>query len=149
MSSSSDPHITFLRPAAFSDGEKKAMERFASVLCERVADGREFHCRVTGDMELRRLNLQFRGKDSASDILSFPGEGEYLGDLAISRQRAAAQAREFGHSLAKEIQILMLHGVLHLLGFDHERDRGKMSRLEREWRLKLDLPCGLIERVGT
>jgi probable rRNA maturation factor len=71
----------------------------------------------------------------------------YLGDLAISWQRARAQAREFGHSTEAEIQVLMLHGLLHLMGLDHETDDGRMSRTERRWRRALGLPAGLIERV--
>ena len=75
--------------------------------------------------------------------------GAHLGDLAISLPRARAQAREFGHGTAEEIQILMLHGVLHLLGMDHETDRGRMARVEKRWRARLDLPNGLIERVQS
>ena len=70
-----------------------------------------------------------------------------LGELADLRQRAAAQAREYGHSLETEIAVLMLHGVLHLLGMDHETDRGRMARAEARWRKKLRLPGGLIERA--
>jgi len=75
---------------------------------------------------------------------SHPG---YLGDLAISLGRARAQAREFGHTTEEEVRILMLHGVLHLAGMDHETDGGRMARAERRWRRALGLPTGLIERV--
>jgi probable rRNA maturation factor len=71
----------------------------------------------------------------------------FLGDIAISLGRARAQAREFGHSIEQEIQILMLHGVLHLCGHDHESDSGAMARAEKRWRSSLGLPNGLIERV--
>ncbi len=148
MSSHSEPHISFSHGCGFPAGEKQELEKFARTLRRELAGDREFHCRVTTDAELRRLNREFRGQDSATDVLSFPGEDEYLGDLAISRERADGQAREFGHSPSEEIRILMLHGVLHLLGFDHENDRGEMSNLERQWRLQLTLPAGLIERVG-
>lgn len=87
---------------------------------------------LTDDPRIRELNAQFRGKDSATDVLSFPsGEDEGpLGDLAISLDRAAQQAAEQGHGVAEEVEILLLHGVLHLLGHDHETDRGQMRRLE-------------------
>jgi probable rRNA maturation factor len=70
-----------------------------------------------------------------------------LGDLAISLARARAQARQFGHPIEQEVEILMLHGLLHLLGFDHETDRGQMARAEKRWRTRLGLATGLIERV--
>jgi len=72
-----------------------------------------------------------------------------LGDIAISLPRARAQAHEFRHSTEREIQILMLHGLLHLLGLDHETDRGRMARVEKRWRVRLGLPNGLIERVES
>jgi len=98
---------------------------------------------------LRRLNHEFLGKDYPADVLSFPsGEpGGSLGEIAISAGRAAAQARELGHTVEREICVLMLHGVLHLTGMDHERDRGRMARAETRWRQALGLPAGLIERV--
>ena len=71
----------------------------------------------------------------------------FLGDIAISLRRARAQAREFGHTIEQEVQILMLHGVLHLVGHDHETDSGAMARAEKRWRAKLGLANGLIERV--
>ena len=132
------------------DVRRRPIERFARLLQSGVAKGRAFDCLVTSDAELRRLNRVFRGKDAATDVLSFPagpaGIG-HLGDVAVSVGRARAQAREFGHSLEQEIQILMLHGVLHLLGMDHETDEGKMARAEKRWRARLGLPNGLIERV--
>jgi probable rRNA maturation factor len=76
-----------------------------------------------------------------------PLAGACLGDIAISLGRARAQAREFGHTIEQEVQILMLHGVLHLMGHDHETDSGAMARAEKRWRAKLGLPNGLIERV--
>jgi len=82
-------------------------------------------------------------------VLPFPAEdGAALGKLAISANRASVQARQFGHSRLDEIRILMLHGVLHLIGMDHETDRGQMARAEAHWRKKLDLPAGLIARMG-
>jgi probable rRNA maturation factor len=140
--------ITFRR---VPDELRPPVERFASRLQTEVTKGRRFDCVITSDAELRRLNREFRGIDSATDVLSFPAgplpDGSYLGDLAISLPRARSQAREFGHGIAQEIQILMLHGVLHLLGMDHEADRGNMARAEKRWRARLGLPNGLIERV--
>ncbi len=128
-----------------------ALERFARVLRDDVAEGRAFECLITNDRELQQLNLNFRGKNSATDVLSFPAPeqpGEpFLGSLAVSWQRAAAQAREHGHALETELRILMLHGILHLLGMDHETDRGRMARAESRWRQRLKLPDGLIERA--
>ena len=80
---------------------------------------------------------------------SFSATAPFLGDIAISLGRARAQAREFGHTLEQEVQILMLHGVLHLMGHDHESDSGAMARAEKRWRAKLGLPNGLIERVRS
>ena len=144
----SDPLITYRRKPATLDAE--SLQTFAEVLRDRVARGREFHCRITNDAELQSLNAQFRGNDYPTDVLSFPnGHGvadQWLGDIAISIQRARAQAREYHHAPEDEIRILMLHGVLHLLGMDHESDSGQMKRTEMRWRRKLGLPIGLIER---
>ncbi len=123
-------------------------ESFARRLREDVAGGRPFVCLITDDRELRRLNRAFRGQDHATDVLSFP-EADGLGELAISWQRAGEQARACGHSVRQELRILMLHGLLHLLGMDHETDRGRMARAEARWRRKLGLPDGLIERARS
>lgn len=141
---------------------RNRLRALAREISRRVAAGRAFTCLVTGDAELRRLNRDFLGRDYPTDVLAFPsrvaqasaGSGglqpavsaEFLGDLAISLPRAAAQARRFGHSLEDEIAILMLHGLLHLMGFDHERDGGRMTRLEARWRRALSLPAGLTAR---
>jgi probable rRNA maturation factor len=116
-----------------------------------VAKGRTFDCLIAGDAELRRLNREYRRKDYATDVLSFPAAepGPFVGDLAISFDRAREQAREFGHSTDDELRILLLHGVLHLLGYDHENDSGRMARAEKRWRARLGLPVGLIERVQS
>lgn len=106
---------------------------------------------LTTDVAIRKLNRQFRHKNKATDVLSFPAEGVgaegYAGDLAISFPTALKQAIEQNHSLSTEIKVLILHGLLHLAGYDHEFDNGKMARRERLLRAKLGLPQGLIERA--
>jgi len=108
---------------------------------------------LTTDAAIRKLNRQFRGKDKATDVLSFPAEGvgaeQIAGDLAISVTTALGQAAEQGHSLSTEIKVLILHGLLHLAGYDHEADTGQMARRERLLRAKLGLPQGLIERASA
>lgn len=107
---------------------------------------------VTGSSELRSLNRRFRDKDQATDVLSFPPGPCFVdgcaGDIAISADIAKQNARRLGHSAAQEIKILALHGVLHLAGYDHERDHGAMAGKETELRQSLRLPLGLIERNG-
>jgi probable rRNA maturation factor len=107
---------------------------------------------LTTDIAIRKLNRNFRGKNKATDVLSFPAaeivRGEVAGDLAISIDTARVQAREHGHSLGIEIKVLMLHGLLHLAGYDHEIDEGEMARRERSLRARLALPLGLIERAS-
>jgi probable rRNA maturation factor len=148
--------ITFRRvPKNFRQSLERPLRRFAQALQTSVARGCAFDCLITNDAELRRLNREFRGQDAATDVLSFPagplpdGRGSeiMLGDLAISLPRARAQAAALGHNLELELQILMLHGVLHLAGMDHETDSGRMARAEKRWRIRLGLPAGLIERV--
>ncbi|MBP7586595.1 MAG: rRNA maturation RNase YbeY [Thermoanaerobaculia bacterium] len=94
--------------------------------------------RFAGDATVRRLNREFRGKDKATDVLSFPGEespeGRHLGDIVISIPTAERQARERGATLEEEVKLLLLHGVLHCLGHDHETDQGEMERLESRLR---------------
>lgn len=118
------------------------MRDFLTELVKRVARGRAVTCLITTDAELRRLNRQFRGRNYATDVLSFPPD-----EMAISLDRAAAQAKELGHSLDDELRILILHGVLHLCGMDHETDSGRMRRAETRWRKRFGLPVGLIERT--
>ncbi|MBZ5597104.1 MAG: rRNA maturation RNase YbeY [Acidobacteriia bacterium] len=107
---------------------------------------------VTGSRELRALNNRFRGRDKPTDVLSFPPvlglSHDFAGDVAISAEIAAQNARRLGHSPADEVKILALHGVLHLAGLDHERDQGQMARKEQGLRKTLGLPVGLIERNG-
>jgi probable rRNA maturation factor len=121
------------------------LREFLADLTHRAAPGREVTCLITTDRELRALNRKFRNKDYATDVLSFPGEP---GEIAVSLDRAAAQAAEHGHSLEDEIRILILHGVLHLTGMDHEKDSGEMARAETRWRKRLGLPPALVERAA-
>jgi probable rRNA maturation factor len=105
---------------------------------------------VTSSAELRSLNRRFRGKDQPTDVLSFPPAPEFenglAGDIAISADIARQNALRLGHSAAQEIKILALHGVLHLVGYDHETDQGTMAGKETKLRRSLGLPLGLIER---
>jgi probable rRNA maturation factor len=139
-----DPHLLFRHSSRRV--RRTPLRDFLTELVKRVARGRASTCQVTclisTDAELRRLNRQFRGKNYVTDVLSFPPD-----EMAISLDRAAAQAKELGHSLDEELRILMLHGLLHLCGMDHETDAGQMRRTETRWRKKLGLPSGLIERA--
>jgi probable rRNA maturation factor len=102
---------------------------------------------VVSDRRMRALNRQFRGKDSATDVLSFPSEERgFLGDIVIAEGVATRQAREAGHTIQTELRVLALHGLLHLIGYDHESDDGKMARVEARLRKKAGLKEGLIER---
>ncbi len=132
-------------PLSFRHSSRGLRRAELADFLRRLARGREITCLLTDDRELRRLNRQFLSKNYATDVLSFPNDNG--GEIAISLDRAAAQAREHGHSLGEEVRILMLHGVLHLTGYDHETDSGEMARAERRWRKKLGLPVGLIERA--
>ena len=108
------------------------------------------HVLLADDATLKRLNRTFRGKNKATDVLSFPagdnGSG-VAGDLAISLETAARQAAQFGHSLRDEVRVLLLHGTLHLAGFDHEADRGEMAAREAVLRRELRVATSLIARV--
>jgi probable rRNA maturation factor len=123
---------------------RTSLRVYAEKLQSEVARGRSFTCLLSDDAELRRLNRDFRKMDYATDVLSFPSAeaGEFLGEIAISVDRARAQAKEQDHDPADEIRILMLHGVLHLMGMDHEADSGEMARAERKWRKHFNLPNG-------
>jgi probable rRNA maturation factor len=107
---------------------------------------------VTSSHELKGLNRRFRGRNTPTDVLSFPAmpglTHEFAGDVAISAEIAARNARRLGHTIAEEVRILTLHGLLHLAGYDHECDEGVMERKEARLRKALGLPVGLIERSG-
>lgn len=148
MSTSDDPLLFRNTP---KDLPRRNLRALARRLQESVVGGRRFCCLLTNDRELRRLNRQFLGRDYPTDVLSFPQPGPdgFLGEMAISVDRAVEQARRYGHGLDEEIGVLMLHGLLHLVGMDHETDRGRMAGAEIRWRKKLGLPPGAIERVRS
>ncbi|MGH9415892.1 MAG: rRNA maturation RNase YbeY [Terriglobales bacterium] len=105
--------------------------------------------RLMDDAAIRALNRRFLGHDWPTDALSFPSaQRPHVGDLAVSVATARRQARQHGHALDVELRILLLHGLLHLAGYDHERDQGQMRRRERALRRQFGLPAGLIERNG-
>lgn len=113
---------------------------------------------LVSDRRVRALNKRYRGHDRSTDVLSFPAStslpdrpvkrraGSLLGDIVIAQGVTRRQARSAGHGEATELRILALHGLLHLLGYDHERDDGTMARVERRLRQKAGLREGLLER---
>lgn len=132
---------------------RRALVALLDEAAENVRLQGEVSVLLTGDRRIRRLNREFRGVDKATDVLSFPapeeaGRAGVAGDLAISVETAARQAEEFAHSLAAELQTLLLHGLLHLAGYDHEKDTGQMARKEAALRRRFGLASGLIERSG-
>jgi probable rRNA maturation factor len=114
---------------------------------------------LASDAAVRRLNRHWRGVDHATDVLSFcggsderwpalaPSRTAHLGDIVIATGVAARQARAAGHALRLELRVLALHGFLHLVGYDHDRDTGEMARMERRLRRRGGLEAGLIERA--
>ncbi len=132
-------------PAASALG-KRELNRFLSSVKKELGLTGEFSVLLTGDEHIRAMNLQFRGLNKPTDVLSFPSVMDEGGDLAISLETAAAQAAVHGHSLQTEVKVLILHGLLHLAGYDHEQDRGRMRRRENLLRRQFDLPAGLVER---
>ena len=126
---------------------RQRRRRVSPARLRRVLDGAAGALRVRGEVSLvlagdrllRRLNRDYRGKDRPTDVLSFPGGGGEagLGDVVISVETAARNARALGRTLARELDVLALHGFLHVLGYDHEADDGTMERLERRLRGRL------------
>ena len=134
-----------------------AFERFVRKTCGAVKLAGTVNVLITKNSEMRSLNRRFRGKDAATDVLSFPAAessagkllpGKLAGDLAISAEIATENAQQLGHAVADEIKILILHGVLHLAGYDHETDTGTMARKEARLRRELKLPVALIARAS-
>ena len=130
------------------DLEPATLERWLARLTATVApEATSLGVRLCGDDGMRAVNHDFRGRNEVTDVLSCPAaEPGELGDVVIAAGVAGRQARRPGHSIAVELRVLALPGLLHLLGSDHERDDGLMARLERRLRLKGGLVEGLIER---
>ena len=139
--------VTDGRGRAVADG---GLRRWLSGIAPRAARG-ELAIALVSDARMRALNRQYRGKDYATDVLSFVAAGPSdpsIGDLVIATGVAKRQAREAGHSYQTELRVLALHGLLHLLGHDHEDpgDDGRMARAEARLRRKGGLKAGLIQR---
>ena len=128
---------------------QRALTWFATKAKRAVGARGELSIRITSSAEMRKLNLRFRRKNKPTDVLSFPADAlELAGDIAISAEIAAANADQLGHSVDTELKILILHGLLHLAGYDHETDAGEMQAQEARLRRRLNLPVGLIERTN-
>ena len=134
---------------------EEALARFVLRARRAAALQGTVHVLVTGNTAMRALNLRFRAKNKATDVLSFPSaasiqsngnQRKFAGEIAICADIARENALHLGHSPAQEIKVLVLHGILHLAGFDHERDNGEMARKEAHLRRALGLPSSLIER---
>jgi len=132
---------------------RSGLSRFLRTAQVAVGLSGEVDVLLAEDRTLRRLNREFRGLDKATDVLSFPAAAEiaddFAGDLAISLDTARRQAKTQGHTLRDEVRVLLLHGLLHLQGMDHEVDNGEMAAREATLRTRLRLPNSLIARVTT
>ena len=132
---------------------RRVIRLAGATLAEIGRDGAGVAVAFVRDRVIRQLNREFRGKDRATDVLSFPADhetqsatgvhfigssaAEHIGDIVVSTDTALRQAKDAGHSFAREVDELLIHGVLHLGGYDHETDRGQMNRLELKLRRKL------------
>jgi probable rRNA maturation factor len=132
------------------DVRERALALFAGKAQRAVGLRGDVVIFVTCSEEMQKLNREYRGKDEPTDVLTFPSlSPRVLGDIAISVEIAAANAAELGHSTEAEVKVLILHGLLHLAGYDHETDDGEMRTRETSLRRKLGLPVGLIERTHS
>lgn len=139
-------------PAATASLRKTDLSRFLKRAQRAASLKGDVTVLLADDKRLKQLNRDFRRKNKATDVLSFPAaenEEGIAGDLAISIDTAARQASEFHHPLEEELRVLMLHGVLHLAGFDHEVDEGEMAEKESALRTKLGLKTNLIQRASA
>jgi probable rRNA maturation factor len=128
--------------------DHRALSRFAAEARDTIGLRGHLSVRITSTRKMQELNRRFRRKNKPTDVLSFPsGMPQVAGDIAIAREMAAANACELGHSITTELKILIVHGLLHLAGYDHESDNGDMSARESELRQQFGLPTGLIERT--
>jgi len=123
------------------------LQRFARRAQKLAEVQGEVDILIAGNARLRDLNRRFRRKNKPTDVLSFPRPSG--GDIAISSQIARQNAARFGHALVDELKILVLHGMLHLAGYDHESDNGRMARVESRLRSQLKLPASLIQRTHS
>jgi probable rRNA maturation factor len=145
--------VTLIRRQRRVQADWAELQRFLNLLQSRLAHA-EYSVCVVSNRGIRRYNRLFRSLDETTDVLSFPiGPGrtetrEYLGDIVISAETARANARRYGVRVEEELKLLALHGVLHLLGHDHETDTGQMARRERQWAARLGLPQTLLGRVS-
>jgi rRNA maturation RNase YbeY len=128
--------IALLNPNRYSEAAARRLRPWLEALLADLAPAgcSSLGVRFAGDRAMRRANREFRGKDQTTDVLSFPGDGAHLGDVLISVPQARRQAAAAGRDPAREVEVLLLHGVLHCLGHDHEVDGGEMERLERRLR---------------
>ena len=135
-----------------SDLNELALRRFVTRARRAAGLKTAANVLITSSAAMKSLNRRFRGKNKPTDVLSFPADPSLIkslaGEIAISAEIATRNARSLGHSAAEEIKILVLHGILHLRGYDHECDNGQMARREKQLRAKLRLPLGLIERAS-
>ena len=131
-----DPcEIVLLNPNHYAEaGTRRLRPWLAPLVAALAPEAESLGVRFVGDREMRRVNRQFRGKDKTTDVLSFPGDEGHLGDILVSIPTARRQATEAGQGVDREIKTLLLHGILHCLGHDHETDQGEMERLERRLR---------------
>lgn len=129
----------------------EALEKLAQTLSDK-----EVELIITDDKTMQELNKEYRGKDNVTDVLSFPLEDPFteqsifgmpLGSIVIAESFVKKKAEIFGHSIQDELSLLFIHGMLHLLGFDHESDDGEMRAREKELIMQFDLPKSLIVRT--
>ena len=131
--------VVLQNPCQYPEAGARRLRPWIEELLGALApDGSGLVVRFVSDREMRQLNRSFRQKDKTTDVLSFPGgmtaDGHHLGDVVISVPVARRQASEARHSIDRELKVLILHGLLHCLGHDHETDNGEMERLEKRLR---------------
>jgi probable rRNA maturation factor len=130
---------------------ERRLEMFATQACLTLGIRGAVTVLIAGNRELQALNKRFKGRRYATDVLSFAAPActpDFAGDIAISLDIAAHNARALRHSVSDELRVLILHGMLHLAGYDHESDHGEMARKELMLRKRLLLPASLIERAA-
>lgn len=126
---------------------ERALALFAGQARRTLGLPKDIYILITSNDEVWKLNRKYRQKDEPTNVLSFPASSQsFSGDIAISAEIAARNAAELGHSVEAELKVLILHGLLHLAGYDHETDHGKMEAREFKLRQEFKLPLGLIER---